>query len=78
MKILAASIFALVLLGAGAANAEGVGVGAHVGGNGVGVGAHVGNVGVVVGVSTHSRHHRCSWWGWRHHHHERYCRRWHH
>ena len=40
MKKLIASIFVLTLMGATAANAEGVGAGVHVGG--VGVGIHVG------------------------------------
>ena len=61
MKTLIASLFALTLLGATAANAQGVGVGVHVGD--VGVGVHVG-----------SRHRHCVSWG--HRHHERYCRRW--
>ena len=77
MKTIFATIFALALLGAGAASADvgagihigPVGVGAHVG-DGVGVGAHVGTVGAGVGV--HGDHHRCSEYGWRHH--ERYCR----
>jgi hypothetical protein len=60
MKMLAASITALMLLApvgayAVGANIEvlGVGVGAHVGGNGVGAGAHVGGVGAGAGVDKH-------------------------
>ena len=62
MKTLMASIFALVLLGTGAADAQGVGahvdvlgvgVGAHVGNHGVGAGAHVGPVGAGGGVGDH-------------------------
>jgi hypothetical protein len=66
MKALIASIFALTLLGATAANA-GIGVGAHVGG--VGAGVHL-------SLSDGHRHHPryCTSWRWRHHH--RYCRRW--
>jgi hypothetical protein len=31
-----------------------------------------------VHVGIHDGHHarRCHTWGWRHHHHDRYCRRW--
>ena len=68
MKSLAASVFALVLLGTTAATAD-VGAGVHVGN--VGVGAHIG-----VGDGDHHRHHRCGSWGWRNHHHDRFCRRW--
>jgi hypothetical protein len=66
MKKLIASIFALTLIGAMAANAD------------VGVRAHVGGGGVHVGIGDGHRHHvrHCVSWGWRHHHHERYCRRW--
>jgi hypothetical protein len=68
MKTLIASILALGLISATAANADVVGVGVHVGG--VGVGAHVGG---------HSWHHsHCNSWGWRNHHHDHYCRSWHH
>jgi hypothetical protein len=63
MRTLIASLFALTLLGATAANAQGVGVGVHVGG--VGVGIHVG-----------SGHRHCVSWGRRRDSHERYCRRW--
>ena len=69
MKTLIASVFALSLLGATAANAE-VGVGVHVGG--VGAGVHM-------GTDDHhdrGRHRRCHTWGWRNHHHDRYCRHW--
>ena len=64
MKTLIASLLALTLMGATAANAQGVGAGVHVGG--VGVGIHVGGGG----------HRHCASWGWRNHHHDRYCRRW--
>lgn len=64
MKTVIASIFALTLLGATAATAEGVGAGIHIGG--VGVGVHVGG----------HPHRRCGAWGWRHHHSERFCRSW--
>jgi hypothetical protein len=67
MKTLIASIFALTLLGATAANADGIGVGAHVGG--VGAGVHVGG-----GDDHHYRH--CTLWGWSHRRHQRYCRSW--
>jgi hypothetical protein len=78
MKTLMASVFALALLGIGAANADvgagvnvlGVGAGAHVGSHGVGAGAHVGPVGAGVGLHGHAR--RCSSWGYRHN--ARYCR----
>jgi len=67
MKILIASVFALTLVGAVAADAEGVGAGVH-----------IGNVGVGVHAGSHSRHHqrhrRCV--SWRYRHHERSCRRW--
>ena len=64
MKAFIASIFALTLMGATAANAEGDGAGVHIGN--IGVGAHVGE----------QHHRRCVSWGWRHHHTERFCRRW--
>jgi hypothetical protein len=64
MKALVASIFALAVLGAGAANAGGIGIGAHIGP--VGIGIHAG--------SHHHRH--CTSWGGRGHH--RYCRHWSH
>jgi hypothetical protein len=67
MKSLAASVFALVLLGTTAATAE-VGAGVHIGN--VGVGAHIGI------ADGHHRHHHCGSWGWRNHHHDRFCRRW--
>ena len=63
MKTLVVSIFALTMLGAGAAYAEGAGVGAHVGPIHLGVGVH---------ASAHHRH--CVAWGRRHH--QRNCRRW--
>ena len=88
MKTLIASIFALTLLGSGAASADGIGLdahiggvgaGAHVGGEGVGVGAHVGGLGAGVGLHGdrhrryyHTRYSHCSAWQWRHH--SRYCR----
>jgi hypothetical protein len=71
MKALIASIFALTLLGATAANA------------GIGIGAHIGSVGAGVHLGVHDgyRHHRyyrhyrhCTDWGWSHRRHERYCR----
>ncbi len=73
MKILTASLMALSLMGATAANAD-IGAGVHVGG--AHVGAHVG-----VGVHDHDRYDRrhaprCDSWGWRNHHHQRYCRHW--
>ena len=67
MKTLIASIFALALVGATAADAEGVGAGVHIGN--VGVGVHVGG-----DHRNYHRHRRCVSWGYRHH--ERYCRRW--
>ena len=63
MKNFIASIFALTLLGATAANAEGIGAGVHIGN--VGVGVHVGD--------HHHRH--CVSWGHSRDH-GRYCRRW--
>jgi hypothetical protein len=88
MKTLIASIFALTLLGSGAASADGIGLDAHVGGvgagahvgdEGVGAGAHVGSLGAGVGLHGDrdrgyydTRYHRCSRWQWRHH--PRYCR----
>ncbi len=70
LKTLIASVFALTLMGATAADA-GVGVGVHVGDVHVGVhaGSHHGR---------HYRHHRpyCVSWGWDRHRHVRYCRRW--
>jgi len=63
MKKLISTMFVLALFGATAANAEGVGVGVHVGG--VGVGVHVG-----------ASHRHCVSWGHRGDSHERYCRRW--
>jgi hypothetical protein len=35
-------------------------------------------VGVVVHVNDghHGRRHVCGGWGWRNHHHDRFCRRW--
>lgn len=63
MKKLIVAIFAVALTGASAANAQGVGVGVHVGG--VGVGVHVGD-----------SHRHCVSWGHRRGSHERYCRRW--
>jgi hypothetical protein len=62
MKALIASLFALTLLGAAAASAQGIGAGVHVGD--VGVGVHVGG-----------GHRHCVSWG-RNRHHDRYCRRW--
>jgi hypothetical protein len=62
MKKLIASIFALTLISATAANAEGVGAGVH-----------IGNVGVGVHVGGHHRH--CVSWG-HNRDHGRYCRRW--
>ena len=66
MKTLITSVFALSLIGAGAAYADdGIGLGAHVGpigagthvgGDGVGVGAHVGGLGA--GVGLHGEHDR--------------------
>jgi hypothetical protein len=53
MKTLIASIFAVAMLGAGAANAGSV------------IGAHIGPVGIGIGVHGHHRH--CAQWG-RHHH----------
>jgi hypothetical protein len=53
MKILVASLFALSLLGATAASADGIGAGVHIGP--VGVGVHAG-----------ARHRHCG--GWDHHH----------
>ena len=68
MKKLIASVFALSLLGATAAQAE------------VGVGVHVGGVGVHVGAGGHHdrgyHHRRCHSWGWHRHHRDRYCRGW--
>ena len=68
MKSIVSAAFAAALLCATAANAS-VGVGVHVGG--VGAGVHV-------GIHDHDGHHarRCHTWGWRNHHHDRYCRRW--
>lgn len=66
MKSLAASVFALVLLATTAASAE-VGAGVHVGN--VGVGAHI-------AIGDHPHHRHCGSWGWRNHHHDRFCRRW--
>ncbi|MEI9996629.1 MAG: hypothetical protein WDM91_18675 [Rhizomicrobium sp.] len=63
MKTLIATVFALTLLGAPAASAEGIGLGVHVGG--IGVGAHVGGHG-----RNHHRH--CRSWS----HHRHYCRGW--
>ena len=68
MKALIASIFALTLLGATAANA-GVGAGASIVGSSITV--HIGN-GHQHYYSHHYRH--CTSWGWGHHH--RYCRGW--
>ena len=87
MKALIASIFALTLLGAAAANADGIGVGAHIGGVGAGVhvgggevvggGAHIGSVGAGAHVGVGHRHYRhCDSWGWSRRRHERYCRSW--
>lgn len=87
MKALIASIFALTLLGAAAANADGIGVGAHIGGVGAGVhvgggdvvggGAHIGSVGAGAHVGIGHRHYRhCDSWGWSRRLHERYCRSW--
>lgn len=67
MKSLIATIFAVALLGATAADAS-VGVGVHVGGVGAGV-----NVGIHDG---YHHHRRCGAWGWRHQHRVHYCRRW--
>jgi len=61
MKIVTASLFALVLLAPVAATAD---VGGGVSVLGVGAGAHVGSAEAGLGV----REHRCSW-----HHHRRYC-----
>lgn len=65
MKKLVATIFALTLMGATVANAQGVGVGVHVGG--VGVGVHLG---------THHAQRHCVSWGRHRDSHSRYCRRW--
>ena len=62
MKSIVASLFAVSLLAAPAAMADGIGAGVHVGP--IGVGAHVGGY--------HHHHHGCRSWGWRHH--NRYCR----
>ena len=69
MKTLFASVLALSLLGATAANADLIGAGVHVGP--VGVGAHIG--GDDGDHHYYRHHHGCRSWGW--HHHERYCRR---
>jgi len=66
MKFLAASVLALGLLGATAANAE-VGVGVHVGGVGAGV-----HMGIGDHHRGHHRHRHCVRWS-RHHH---TCRQW--
>jgi hypothetical protein len=58
VKTLFASIFAVGLLAATAADA------AH-------IGIQVGPIGVGTHVGYH--HHGCRSWGW-HHHHDRYCR----
>jgi hypothetical protein len=63
MKMMIAAMFALSLIGATAANADGVGAGVHIGG--VGVGVHVGD-----------SHRHCVSWGRHRDSHERYCRRW--
>jgi hypothetical protein len=69
MKALIASIFALTLLGATAANA------------GIGAGARIVGASITISMGNghhHYRHHyrHCTSWGWSHRHHERYCRRW--
>jgi hypothetical protein len=72
MKTILASLLALSLLGAGAANAGGVGVGVHVGSLHVGVGAHGGR-----DHRDHGRqHHRARCVSWGGHGHHRYCRHW--
>ena len=63
MKTLVTSIFALSLLGAGVANATGVGAGAHIGP--ISVGVHAGSDRHREGQRY--RHHqvrRCMAWGW--------------
>lgn len=70
MKLLVASIFALSLLGAGAANSGGIGIGAHVGPVHLGVGAHAGSH----DRSYHRGHRHCISWGG--HGHYRHCHRW--
>ena len=62
MKTLVASIFALILLGAGAVSAGGVGIGAHIGP-------------LHLGVHAGSHHRHCTFWGRGRH---RYCRHWSH
>jgi hypothetical protein len=72
MKSLISAAFAAALLCATAADAS-VGVGVHVGG--VGAGVHVG----IHDAGYHRAgyyHRHCGAWAWRHHHHERFCRRW--
>jgi hypothetical protein len=60
MKTLLASLFAASLL---------VAVPATTAGAAVGVVVHVND-------GHHGRHHVCGGWGWRNHHHDRFCRRW--
>jgi hypothetical protein len=65
MKSIIASIFAVSLLAAPAAMADGIGAGIHVGP--IGVGAHVGG-----DHGGYHHRHGCRSWGYRHH--NRYCR----
>ena len=71
MKTLIASVFALTLMSAAAANAEGVGAGVHIGN--VGVGVHVGDS--HRDSRYHRPHRRCISWGHSRDH-GRYCRHW--
>jgi hypothetical protein len=71
MKSIVASIFAVSLLAAPAAMADGIGAGVHVGP--IGVGAHIGGDDHRDYHSGYRHHHHgCRSWGWRHH--NRYCR----
>lgn len=83
MKTLSASVFAIMVLLAGAAHAQvgagaqvgPVGAGAGTGPSGTSAGAHVGGLGVHVGLSNPFYHRVCHG-GWYWHHHRHICRRW--